>query len=520
MSERPPRLLDRLLLLRPGGSAAIWIALVIGLTARAAWLRAPAWNPPSLFFDDQWVGIVATRMTVSDYLALRPPVPAGFALLLASLARLFADPEWPLQLLPTACSVALVPLTGWTLHRLTGRPALGLLAAAMVVVDPRLATFGVRVKPYALDALLAVGLVLLATWVARAPDRSRHGVLAAAAVMAALLSFPALFVGGALVGAFLLLGLRAGRDRARASLLATLVFTAGGGLVYVLLLRGAARLPLSVYWRSYLLPTGDAGEAARFLLTRGVGFLTGPFPRSLEWLCLLVPVGLSILLWRRATRWLGVAILLLGIEVVAASALGGYPIGGARTDMYAHGILIILVCCALLPLFSARVSRWSGAVLAVAALALVLSSAKPSRYPPRRDAELVRRAHATLGPDDTLLLFPAAGIAAGYYWPGEVLLLPAARPCGFTTVVRHALSETLDRGRGRGPSATLARLRRLLRAEPPRIVYLATNISGRAHQRIRDTILAAGYEVDGRQRGPVAALTIFRRVGPDPASSP
>jgi hypothetical protein len=520
MSDAPSRLLDRVLPVDPDRRKVVvaWIAAVAALTALSAWLRAPGWNPPSLFSDDEWVGIVATRMTASGYLSLRPPVPAGFALVLAALTRVFADPEWSLQLLPVASSLALVPLAAWTLHRLTGRLALGLLGAALVAVDPRLAAFGVRAKPYALDAVLSLGLVLVATWALERPGTRRACGLAAAAAGAAVFSFPALFVGAALVGALALQELQGGPERRRSALLAIAVFAVGAAAIYTFLLAGAIHPVLSHYWRVYFLPTRGPGEAARFLATRGWSLLAGPFPGPLGWLVALVPLGLVVLYRRRSTRWFAVGALLLGAQVLVASALGRYPLGNARTDLYTHGLLIVLVCAALLPLFTPRASRTASVVVAATSALLVLALAKPSRYPPRQDARLVRQAEAALGPRDALVLSLQAGIAAGYYWPGEVALRPEDRGCGFNAEVRRPLAVTLSRRRSARSAGMLADLRPVLGAAPPRVVYLATGISGPSHQLIRRAILAAGYEVESQRRGPVAALVVFRKVAPESAA--
>jgi hypothetical protein len=451
-------------------------------------------------------------MTASDYLALRPPVPAGFALLLGLSARLVPDPEWSLQLVPVACSVVLIPLIGWLLLRVTGQPALGLLGAAMVVADPRLSTFGVRAKPYASDGLLAIALLLLATWVADRPGTRHKVLLAIASVGAALFSFPALLVGGSVVGAFLLCDLA---DRApgrrRGWLVAPLVFLVGSALIYVVLLRGVARPGLVRYWRNRFLPLGGLGEVADFLSTSGLDFLTDPFPRRFGWLALLVPIGLALIFRKRATRWLAVVIVLLGTQLLAASALRRYPVGGGRTDLFAHGILILLACCSLVPLLASRGKAWWRGAAVVAAAGLALVSARPSRYPPRRDADLVRRAHAVLGPEDLLLVHPTAGLAVAYYWPGEVRLVPRRRPCGFTGEVRDHASRTLETSFVRG------RLGRLLRGAPARLVYLGANTADWVHRDVVESIGEAGYDVESRDTGPAAALIVFCRRTADPS---
>lgn len=494
-----------------------WWVLLVALTAWSAWLRAPGLDPRSLWQDDQWAGIVARRMTLAEFWSLRPPIPVGFAGGLAVLARLFPDPEWPLQILPAACSVAQIPFIGWTVLRLTGQPALGLLAAALLLVDPLLSNYAVRVKQYSLDSLLTVGLVFLGMRLAESNDLGRKWALVLAAVAAMLFSFPALFVGIALGGAFLLRDLETAwrtRGLPPGALLAPAVFAIGAGLIYATVLHGAVRPILVDYWQARFLPLGDLAGVAVFLKGKGVAFFTGAFPDSLAPLALLVPLGLGVALWRPNTRWLGMATLLLWIELLAAAALRRYPVGGGRTDLFAHGLTLVLVCLALAGALSVfKEPRWGSVVVATIAVALAALLAEPSRYPERRDAALVLKAHALLRPRDGLLLYPSAGLAAGYYWPGEIRVRREERGCGFNAEVVRPGALTLHANRRLSDPETLTRqLAPFLASARPRIVYLGP-VAEADERPVAGFVVGSGYEVARVVRAPGAALTLFRRTG-------
>jgi len=492
-----------------------WVLLVAALTAWAAWLRVPGLDPRSLWHDDQWVGIVVSRMTLSEYRALGPPVPAGFAASLAVLARLFPDPEWPLQVVPVACSLVQIPLIGWIVLRLTGHPALGLLAAALLLVDPLLSEYSVRAKQYSMEGLLTLGLVLLATWVVESPDRRRKSTLALASAAAMTSSFSALFVGGALVGAFLLHDVgrwRRTRVLPSGTRAAPAAFALGAALVYAIFLHGAVRPSLVDFWTSHYVPVGDPGALARLLEERGAAFFTGSFPRALAPAALLVPLGLGVALWRPATRWLGVTNLFLWTQLVAASALHRYPLGGGRTDLFAHGLTIILVCFAVSLLLSLpRMRRPLSVAVTAAALAVAASMAEPSRYPEQQDAQLVRRAHELLRPQDGLLVYPFSGLAVGYYWPGEIRLRRDDRGCGFNAEVVHPGALTLhSRPRRFGPTDFTDQLRTFLASPRARIVYLGADVDA-DERAIVPFVVGTGYEVAEVVRAPGAVLTVLRR---------
>jgi hypothetical protein len=94
--------------------------------------------------DDQWVAIIVRKMSMQEILQYLPVVPTGFLAILVSFGRWFDDPEWPLQVFPTLCGVAQIPLLGVLVARLTGRGSLGFVAACLSVVSPGLVYHGIR----------------------------------------------------------------------------------------------------------------------------------------------------------------------------------------------------------------------------------------------------------------------------------------------------------------------------------------------------------------------------------------
>jgi hypothetical protein len=487
---------------------------VAALTVWSVWLRTPGLDPRSLWQDDQWVGIVARRMTLGDYWMTSPPVPPGFVVVLGVVGRVFADPEWPLQMVPLACGVAQVPLIAWLTLRLTGSASLSVLAAALLVADPLLSDHLVRVKQYSLESLVTILLLLLGTWVAERPERRRTTVLAVAACLAILFSFSAVFVGGALILAFLVNALvsRPRPDSLAGMLIPSLTF-AGGVAVVCFPLLAAARPSLVNMWGHRYLPITNPDAVLSFIVENGAAFVRGQFPPALSWAGALTILGLGLAAVRPSTRWVGLAGVVLVCELLAASALKAYPFGGGRTDVFSHGLTIVLACLPIALLIPSRKAPRvaANAVVVVAALVVVTSLARPTRYPPRRDAELVHRIQETLRSDDGLLLHPSAALAAGYYWQGQIRVHPYERLCGFVVDIVRPGAMTLRIEPWRLDVADVAsQLEPFLSAKRPRIFYLGPP-ADRDETAITAMLQRSGYRPTRATRTRGTALITFER---------
>ena len=139
----------------------IIIASYVLVVAATAIARLPGLNPASLRWDDLWVGTLA-KASLREALTIPNSTPPGFLLILWLFRRLIPDPEWSLQLLPFLCGLAVIPLTGAVVSRITESSLLGLAAAATVAVNPMLATYSVFVKQFTLDACATAVLLLAA----------------------------------------------------------------------------------------------------------------------------------------------------------------------------------------------------------------------------------------------------------------------------------------------------------------------------------------------------------------------
>ncbi len=136
---------------------------MVGLVTLGALLqRLPGLQPVSLWLDDQWVAVLATAAPISFVLTGDYPCPPGFVLLLKAVVLFAGAGELQLQMFPFLASLAAIPLLAWATTRATGNPALGIIAAVLIAGNVTLAVYGLRVKPYTVDALATATLLALA----------------------------------------------------------------------------------------------------------------------------------------------------------------------------------------------------------------------------------------------------------------------------------------------------------------------------------------------------------------------
>jgi len=495
---------------------SIWFPLsLVFLVGLGLLWRLAAWNPPSLWLDDQWVGVVVTRMSMEQFIEFRPPIPLGLAALFAWMRCLFRDPEWSLQLLPMIASIAQVPLMALLVARATGRRSAGFLAGALLLINPLLSSYGVRPKPYAFDSLFSVLLLLAGLPLLKEANPRRLALFALAGLISLLFSFTSIFVSALCVNLAVAAGLlRQWRERPpwRAGLI-VLVFDLSVWLVYVLLLREYGSQALRAYWAGGFLPLGSLEGLLAFLKTAGWGALSGAFPGPLCFLTVLVIPGLGGLLGRASSRTVGIFFGLFYLQLLATSALGIYPLQGGRTSMFIYPVTLFLACAGLVVLTSfRRVAALSAVATCLLAAAALYWLGGPSRYPPGRDAELVRALQQEVRPGDGVLVWPLASEAIAYYSDWPITLQRQVRPRGFgIELVRRDTLKLPPPGELAGRLDGL--LRGFLARDHDRILYLWTNLLWwkQHHDTILASLESAGYTRVAQKVAFAAGLVVYER---------
>lgn len=349
--------------------------------------------------------------------------PIGYLWLLRGIVSLGGEDESWLRLPSLVAGIALLPLV-WVLgRRLLGRRAAS-VAVALVAVSPGLIRYSVELKQYALDATVAVALVLLAVEVDEKPTVARHASLGAAGVVAVWLSHPAVLV---LAGVGLLLlvrSIRRGITRETAVLAVTgLAWLGSLGVLYLVSLRELTGNDfLTDYWSAGF---PDSPRPDRFLgwvwsstvdLLDGIGGIDVPALAAAA-IVLALAVGARR---GQAHRLLPLVAFLPGL--VVAAALHQYPYRG-RLAVFALPFLLLALSSAV-GIHGRVLTVVAGVLVAVVAAGPVLQSAEevvdPLLFPESR---------------------PVIGYVADHVRPGDRILLHGLADAPFSVYgPRHGIA--------------------------------------------------------------------------------
>jgi hypothetical protein len=396
------------------------VALLVG----SVWLRYRELGPSSLWQDDAWVVLGATRADGIGEVVLSGVTAPGFSMLLTAWLALTGFSSTAAQFLPFLFAVVAPSLLYLVVVRLGAPKTVATVAGAALVVAPVHVEYATRVKHYSLDTLSAI-VVLAVAW-AIVEDPASHRRWAALAVTSSVATVLSASVVPVVVGAFTIAGLAALHAGRRARLLS--VAGAGGyGVVAaawtLTVVRPSMNVPLQRYWSQRYLDFDQGFSTGMQSLARAAGHLLGhvsPLPWAAA---VLITVGFLWLVARRPTVALAVAVPLLVAVLMAALHLA--PLGGGRTDHHLLPSLVLAMGFALEPLHRVRPPA-AVAAAGVVVTAFAVSASPSAPYPQQDIRPLAETLDARFGADDALVLHPPAEWAFGLYseQPVEIVEAP------------------------------------------------------------------------------------------------
>lgn len=506
----------------------MWLS-VAALTMVALFSRMKGLNPPSLFIDDLWQGLLSGA-ALADQFRLRSSAPLGFTSLLGTALRFIPDPEISLQMIPFLAGLAVIPVMALVIFRITKNPPASVLGAALVTCAPPMAELSVRVKQYTLDALLVAVLLLLAIFVGE--EKKRFPVFVIVALTFLLFSFSSAVVAVLLITTFAVAQPRHLYEAAqnRRIFIHLVLFMTVTGLYYVLVLKGQKNPALENFWSGYFPGTVEAFFSGLFSLFRSLsptpGILSPPgaeiFSLLFSFVLILLAVTGAVCLWRKpGYRWLGAGLVLLYPVLGILALLHLYPLGGGRTDLFTYPVTILLVATGLARVFEGEYLRtrrmdWTTLICGLTALPFCLPMALGPQitYPTGGNLpEIVSRAKAALGPADGLIILPHCSFCFAYYsdWPVSL------EPCdfyatGFNPVIHkpnvHILPGLV--GYGQHPEILIPEMKRIVDRGYPGLVFFTMDIG--ASNYIDRYLIRAGYcPVKKIENKSIVYVTVYRR---------
>lgn len=406
---------------------AQWGAMVVGLLVRLRqYLHArPLWIDEAMLANN-----ILTRSFRQLLLPLDTDQTAPVPLLWFSrLSALLAGPdERALRLLPFLGGVLLLILMSRVARRLLpGWPAA--LAVLVVALSPMLIYYANELKPYGLDAMWAILLILLALRVRERPEAGgRWFLLCLAGAFATLATTPAPFLlAGVGIGLALDPGVR-GAPRGWPWLFACgALWVITFGATYLLLYRATANNAyMQRYWVPYFLSPSLPELDAKIDHAVGSGlqdwFLAeGGFWRVGAGFLLVLPavIGGFAIAYRQGRAVLALLLAPFALAVLA-SMLRRYPVA-PRLMLFSMPMMTLLITAGLWAIAEQLRARWRKPALLLLGLMLVLLPAldavRQFREPLDRESirPLVRQFEQDHAPGATVYIYGRAMPAWLFY---------------------------------------------------------------------------------------------------------
>jgi len=394
-------------------------------------MRIPLLDPPSLWYDDEWVAALVRFAGLREWLEYRASVPMGFVASLKGISYLDADPERGLQLLPMLCGLVAPLLLGWLVQRETRLPPLGLVSGALLAMSPVAVGYSMRVKQFSWDALIVVVVLIVGLSVLqKAAAPSWRQILPTA--IATLLSYVSILVAAPIMHVSLLRNFVRERPTLGLALhkaLPTLALDLLWIGYYWFRLRAQSRGDVNFFWRLRgVLPEWSGEGILGYFFSSGPYGFTKAIGNAIPFIdptMGTILVGISLLgLWvNRSSRWLGVFFSTFYALALVGALFGVYPFGGIRTDIFSYPVTVCLVSLALglgLNQFATHrrvviASALAGLSLVIFLIQVVRPRPTPTPYPARSDAELVKLLETSRTSDEFVLVSRPAHFAVGYY---------------------------------------------------------------------------------------------------------
>jgi uncharacterized membrane protein len=367
------------------------VAGLAAITAAAAAVRFTRIGHQSFWLDESYTVDLVQR-SFGDLLhgvARTESTPPLYYVLAWLWAKLFGTSEAGLRSMSALFGTVAVPVA-WRAAREWFTPAAGLIAAALVAINPFFVWYSQEARSYALLVLTSALTLLFLARALRNPSRRARALWALSAALALLTHY---FAGFLLVPeAVWLLWSRRGRA----------TWIAAGALAAV----GIALLPLAIHQRDLGHTSFIAGlslrtrviELPKKLVTGELGTPT-PLIGPLAGLVALAAIGYALYRWRTP------AIALLALALTAAAVPLALALAGADYLLPRNAIAIYvpLILVAGAGLAAARRPGIAGAaVICVVAIVVNLEVATD----PKLERDDWRGAAAGLGPAQAVVVTP------------------------------------------------------------------------------------------------------------------
>lgn len=305
-------------------------------------IRQSGLDPNSLWLDDQWVASLIKSESLTDILTVHVPVPIGFLIIIKFFYSIINDPEFSLQIFPFLCGLIQIPLIAILGKQLTNKHSIGLIMAFFLVFSPELSIYSLRVKPYTLDSLITICLILAHVSWLKYNKFTHYNQFCIIAIFALFFSFTSI------IASFILVNLSAVMKYIKDKSIKNIIVQTTGYnisifLVYYFLIRHQSNPMMKAYWSKEFIYLKEFKHFISFISNNFISVFTNSIHPNLQYFLALVPIGLICLLLNKYMRNFGIFVIAYYFTFLMLAGLQIYPMGGVRTDIFSYPVGIITI---------------------------------------------------------------------------------------------------------------------------------------------------------------------------------
>jgi MFS family permease len=471
------------------------VFVVLALGFLKFFLVLPAIGPTSLYRDDAWQALSVRVDDIRDVLQTGVTSP-GFALLLRFISKADEVSEQTLQA-PALLAGILGPMVAFAISRWWGLSRSASIVTAMLLcVAPAHTDYTTRVKPYTLDAIATLVCLAISKSACDAPrKRIPWMLLVVAAVVSTSISATAGLAASTMVLVVAIIRRFDAPDQRWKDLVILLLFGCLLASWYSFVLDARLNVALHEFWRDRMAHWEDGlVQAVKSIAANILRVFASLIPDNTDTALVpsaflyLVPLAMLyavlafagiVRVWQTNWRY-GMVLSTPLFLAVTLCAVGKFPLGGGRTDLYLAPIIAITVGC-LLDWRPIRPYAVPLAATLCGVLSIAAGIGARATYPQEDLKSLTADVEERAGSNDRILVFPETAYMYALYSRASVRTEPdPLSMTGFTPKLddpRVFLMPGFEFGTSiheQGESACVVQLEKAMSEHPPRIWVVAS----------------------------------------------
>ena len=324
----------------------IGFLLIIG-----AILRYPALNPPALWNDDAWVGLISKAYDIKSFILISSHSPILFSLMQFFTSKIIFDKEISMQILPFIFSLIQITIFYLLTKELTKSKSTAFLAAFLLTVSPSMIDYSVRAKQFTFDSFAAVSVVYFyIKYIKNNYNIKRYISFLLLSFLLFLGSYISAVISFILIHIFIFNLIKINKNKMY--LFATLIFDFLFFLYYLFFVKNHINAIMQDFWKDYYIDFNKGFTGSFFEITNKLAtFIAQPFIKitavSSSHLifsaCILVLIILGLKYLKNQYKDLFIFYILFFISAFSLAVLHKYPIASARSDIYSYTLIITIV---------------------------------------------------------------------------------------------------------------------------------------------------------------------------------